>query len=229
MPIESVDEKTGLVKCSRTSVFGLKGCTTPHWSDYFVENVFEGLSAPGEWYLDTPEGRLYYVPMPGESPDKTEVVAAGTYQFLRLMGDPAAGKFVTGLTFRGLTFRYSDWIQPEFDGKYFDPYLPEEKRRRQDATDCFYLHQMSYWKQGTKYANSPQSAVSVPGAIVMVGASDWGWDKTIRYSTEHNIWKLFSIVIFKIICCLLLLQTHLFGFPTPYWSFRLLFIHIRGL
>jgi hypothetical protein len=70
---------------------------------------------------------------------------------------------------------------------------------------------------------------TVEEAVNNRSAVNGGWDKTIRYSTEHNIWKLFSIVIFKIICCLLLLQTHLFGFPTPYWSFRLLFIHIRGL
>jgi hypothetical protein len=30
-----------------------------------VENVFEALNMPGQWYLDRPEGRLYYLARPG--------------------------------------------------------------------------------------------------------------------------------------------------------------------
>ena len=37
------------------------------WSGgYYVENVFEGLDAPGSWYLDRKQGVLYYHPLPGE-------------------------------------------------------------------------------------------------------------------------------------------------------------------
>jgi hypothetical protein len=36
---------------------------------YFVENVFEALDTPGEWYLDRPAGRLYYLPRDGENPE----------------------------------------------------------------------------------------------------------------------------------------------------------------
>jgi len=30
---------------------------------FYVENVFEDLDAPGEWYLDRREGKLYYMPL----------------------------------------------------------------------------------------------------------------------------------------------------------------------
>jgi hypothetical protein len=68
MPIESVDESTGLVKSDRTSIFSLQEGYTGKWAEYWIENVFESLgSEPGEWYLDRTEKKLYYVPMPGES------------------------------------------------------------------------------------------------------------------------------------------------------------------
>ena len=35
-----------------------------HPGRYYVENVFEALTEPGEWYLDRPSGKLYYVPQP---------------------------------------------------------------------------------------------------------------------------------------------------------------------
>jgi hypothetical protein len=38
-----------------------------HHSRYFIENVFEELDAPHEWYLDSERGLLYYVP--GEGTD----------------------------------------------------------------------------------------------------------------------------------------------------------------
>jgi parallel beta-helix repeat protein len=160
MPIERVDDAAGLVRSTRRSIFGLGEGFTGRWAEYFVENVFEALSQPGEWFLDRPAGKLYYMPMPGETPASAEVVAAGTYQFLRLMGIPEEGKLVTGVTFRGLTFRYSDWIQAEQDGRYFDPYVPEEQRRRQDSTFRF--------GRG-KFAGTPQVAIHAPGVISLVG------------------------------------------------------------
>lgn len=166
MQIASVDETTGLVKCSRTSRCVLKAGGANRWADYWVDNVFEALSEPGEWYLDGKAGKLFYVPAPGETPDKTEVIAAGMCQFLRLEGIPEEGKLVTGLSFQGLTFRHSDWVQPELDGRHFDPFVPVEKRRRQDSTSMF----ERYFKPGVKFGGSPQSAVYTPGAISLTGA-----------------------------------------------------------
>ena len=37
------------------------------WSlGWYAENVFEGLTRPGQWYLDRASGVLYYWPLPGE-------------------------------------------------------------------------------------------------------------------------------------------------------------------
>lgn len=86
---------------------------------YYVENVFEALDAPGEWYLDRSRGRLYYQPLPGEDPATLEAVAPVTRRFVVLAGDPDAGAFVRHLHFRGLSFRYADYdLPPEGHGDW---------------------------------------------------------------------------------------------------------------
>ena len=80
--------------------------------DYYVENVPEAVVDPGQWYLDHAAGRLYYIPMPGETIDATEAVLPRVPQLLLLCGDPDHNRYVEFLTFRGLTFEYTDWVKP---------------------------------------------------------------------------------------------------------------------
>ena len=81
---------------------------------YFIEHLFEALDQPGEWFLNRKEGKLYYIPMPGEDMATASVVAPVVKQFVCIEGDPAAGRSVDRLYFRGLRFRYADWpIGPE--------------------------------------------------------------------------------------------------------------------
>ena len=80
------------------------------WSGgYYVDNVFEGLAAPGTWYLDRQQGRLYYHPLPGEDLAQAEVISPAVEQLVRLDGDAQAGRLVRNITFRGLSFQHTDW------------------------------------------------------------------------------------------------------------------------
>ena len=76
---------------------------------YFVENVAEGLDAPGEWYVDRKTGVLTYWPMHGEDLGTAGTVVSVLKQLVRLEGEARAGVFVEGLTFRGLSFQHADW------------------------------------------------------------------------------------------------------------------------
>jgi len=80
-------------------------------SRYHLENFREALDQPGEWFLAR-DGVLYYKPLPGEDMTKIEVVAPVVERFLAIQGDPAAGKFVEHVTFKGLTFRHARWLTP---------------------------------------------------------------------------------------------------------------------
>lgn len=76
---------------------------------YVVENVRAALDAPGEWQLYAKAGVLRYFPLPGEDPDRTEVVAPTTLELISFRGDMAAGLPVSDITLRGLSLHYADW------------------------------------------------------------------------------------------------------------------------
>lgn len=66
--VESVDWESHVVNLGWGG-FQINGSHTENISSllgpasrYFIENVFEELDAPGEWYLDNEEGLLYYLP-----------------------------------------------------------------------------------------------------------------------------------------------------------------------
>ncbi|NLG50252.1 MAG: right-handed parallel beta-helix repeat-containing protein [Chloroflexi bacterium] len=145
MPIASLDERTGTVVSSRRSMFALKDDVREKYAKYYVENVFEALTEPGEWYLDRAEGKLYYLPMPGEQLDTLEAYAPRIEYLLKLEGAAEAGQYVEFLRFEGLTFRHSAWSQPKGGGERFD-------------------------KPGIEFAAAPQAAFNVPAAIHLSGA-----------------------------------------------------------
>ena len=115
LPIESVNGETRTVTFDRPSLFALvssavSGDGTPKPSVYWVENVFEALYTAGQWYLDRPQGRLYYLPQSGEDPALVEMIAPRLTQVLRVAGRPGAP--VHDLRFEGLTFSHTEWQPP---------------------------------------------------------------------------------------------------------------------
>jgi len=72
---------------------------------YHLENLAGALDAPGEWFADA-DGTLRYLPRPGETSAAPAVVPA-LERLLVVAGDPAAGRLVEHLVFRGLAFRHA--------------------------------------------------------------------------------------------------------------------------
>ena len=79
---------------------------------FFVENVREALTEPGQWYLDRPSGRLTYIPMRGEKPNQTVVIAPRRSQLVAFFGDVKQRQWVHDIQLRGLTFAHSNWVLP---------------------------------------------------------------------------------------------------------------------
>jgi hypothetical protein len=109
-PIASVDESTNMVNLTTKTVRRLTDDFGPHGCRYFVENVFEALDQPGEWYLDRPEGKLYYLPKRGEKLGEVEVIAPRLEQVVRIQGKP--GRPVAGIRFEGISFAHTEWRLP---------------------------------------------------------------------------------------------------------------------
>ena len=81
------------------------------WHRLHFENYRAALDAPGEWFLAR-DGTLSYIPRPGEKPDSASAWAPVATQWLAIKGEPEKDRFVTGLSFRGLTFRLQKWELP---------------------------------------------------------------------------------------------------------------------
>lgn len=108
LPVFSLDEDQRVINFSKRTVFALM-----EGDLYYLEGMFEALDQPGEWYLDRHQGTLFYLPRPGESLKKLDVIAPQLVQVLRLEGDPEQNRFVQNLTLRGLVFSHTEWCFPE--------------------------------------------------------------------------------------------------------------------
>lgn len=104
LPLRAYDPASGIVTSS-------KYCSmSPHAGDrYILENVFEALDEPGEWYLDRQQLRLYYVPFADETPDSAVLYTGALEKLMRIDG-------LDGIRFEGVTFRDCGW----------HPLLPDE-------------------------------------------------------------------------------------------------------
>lgn len=108
LPIESINAQTRTVTFDRPSLFALHSGSQPE--PYWVENVFEALDTPGQWYLDRPRGVLYCLPQPGGEMSSAEIIAPRLTQVLRVVGRSNAP--VHDLRFEGLTLAHTEWQPP---------------------------------------------------------------------------------------------------------------------
>lgn len=68
---------------------------------YVVFNTREGMTQPGQWYLDRTAGRLVYWPLPGEDMARAKVVAPTMERVVRIAG--SSKKKAERITLRGLS------------------------------------------------------------------------------------------------------------------------------
>lgn len=71
----------------------------------FVENIFEELDAPGEWFLNSKTNTLYFYPPAGLDLSKATVEPVRLRHLIELRGDDA--KPVRFVSFQGLTLRHT--------------------------------------------------------------------------------------------------------------------------
>src|SRR5207344_928398 len=95
----SIDTTTNTAKLQRKSRMRLTDDFGAVPAPYYVENVFEELREPGQWYLDRPTGTLYYIPLPGEKIESLHVVAPRLTQLVKFEGDHAGNKPVRFVRF----------------------------------------------------------------------------------------------------------------------------------
>jgi hypothetical protein len=151
LPIASIDEKAHVVHFTKQSVFLLDA-----GDRYWVENVREFLTEPGEFYVDPREKAVYLIAPSGQDPNQAQVIAPRLTQVLLLAGDPAAGKFVEHVTFHGIAFCHTEW--------YFDhPTIGQQAAAKLAGSEWSF-------KPDPTRSGFAQAAIGVPGAIWGAGA-----------------------------------------------------------
>lgn len=86
-----------------------------HKSHKFVENIFEELDAPGEWFLNTKENVLYFMPDKDMNIEKSLFETAGLRHLIEFRGsqeNPVRFISIKGLTFRHTSRTFMDNKEP---------------------------------------------------------------------------------------------------------------------
>jgi len=109
--IKSFDPSTRMVTFTEEMRMMLVDDLNPAFARYYVENVFEALKHPGQWYLDRNEKLVYYIPRPGESIETAEIYAPRLEQLVKIEGAPEKERYVDGIRFEGITFEHTDWSE----------------------------------------------------------------------------------------------------------------------
>ncbi len=88
---------------------------------YVVFNTAEGLTRPGQWYLDRTAGRVVYWPQPGEDMEKAKVIAPALERVIRVQGTekaPAERIVLRGFSVQATTtpLKPAGFSAGEYDG-----------------------------------------------------------------------------------------------------------------
>ena len=181
LPRPQLNPRTGWLRFARRSAFNLYEASSAAYGNralarYYIDNLFEALTEPGEWYLNRETGRLYYLPRPGETPANTAIFAPRLQTFVRASGqffndsiaacDAHATPHLRGLDLSGLTFRHGDWYSPLVPLQQFHPAYGQE----------------------FPVGGSLQAAHAVPGAVTFRAARDCAVrDCTVEHAGLYGV------------------------------------------
>ena len=95
--------------------------TTNPW---YIENAYELLDTPGEWYLDETgdigkgKNTFYYMPKEGEDINQEEVIVPVLEELVNL--DGTLEEPVKNVKFEGISFQHTTWLRPGTNKGYPD-------------------------------------------------------------------------------------------------------------
>ncbi|MBP1639658.1 MAG: pectate lyase [Bacteroidetes bacterium] len=83
-------------------------------SAFYLTNAIQLLDHPGEWFYDQDNGKLYYMPRPGEDMRKAEAIVPAIETVVDVEGTPE--RPVQYITFKGIGFNHTTWTRPSEKG-----------------------------------------------------------------------------------------------------------------
>ncbi len=131
----------------------------------YVENAYELLGTPGQFYLDHGASTIYYVPRPGEDLAKADVELPVLEKLVEVSG--TAANPAHNIVFSGLQFSYATWLAP-------------------NGSEGFSEIQAGYQVTGPEGYSKQALCTLVPGGACPYGA----WKKesaNVELHFAHNI------------------------------------------
>lgn len=163
LPVKKIDTNDRLITFDKNSVMKIDpgNSSSPGAGIYYIENVLEILDTPGEWFLNRDEGRLYYLPIPGEDINTLEAIAPILPVLVELIADPQQDKNIAYLSFEKITFAHAQWYS-------------DRKLAGIDTNDDI--------------SGFGQSAIGVPGTIRAIGVRYCTWRNcTVAHTGNYGI------------------------------------------
>ncbi len=170
-------------------------------SRFFIENVFEELDAPGEWFYN-PEGWLHYMPHPDEDMSTAIVETSSLKQLVRICGSEEAP--VKNVCFEGIRFANA---APTYLDEYMTPSRGDWTLHRGGAvvmngcegsavTRCFFdavggngVFLDDYNKDcrisGNLFSETGESAVVISGTKIRCAGSQHPFSERITVENNH--------------------------------------------
>ncbi|REE02019.1 right-handed parallel beta-helix repeat-containing protein [Marinoscillum furvescens] len=92
-----------------------KGMSSPIDGPWYIENAYELLDDPGEFYLDKSTSEIYYLPREGEEMSEVAAILPLQETLIRIAG-ASLDERATNITFQGITFQHTTWLHPSRNG-----------------------------------------------------------------------------------------------------------------
>ena len=145
-----------------------------HKQNRMVENIFEELDAPGEWYFDKKEAMLYYYPLPGEDINKALFEVPQLKHLIEFRGteqNPVRNITVDGIeltqTVRTFMEKYEPLLRSDWT-VYRGGAIFLEGTENCAVTNC-YLHNLG--GNGIFFSNYNRNATVSGSHLTRIGAS----------------------------------------------------------
>lgn len=166
--VDHIDHDASKVYCKNKTALSVLSEEKDYSLDFFIENLLEECTDPGEWYLDEQQAKLYYVPMEGESKEATELTVPILSQLLKIEGEPEKDQYVRGIKFENIRFAHCDWYYVNNWGYREDPYREDGKKQVNHA----YEVPGTSKERSYKNINMAQGTPHMPGMIELYGAKN---------------------------------------------------------
>ena len=86
---------------------------------WYIENAYELLDEPGEFYLDLAADKFYYIPRENQNMKTAEVIAPCAENLIQAKGS-SLDSFIHDITFEGITFKHTTWLRPGSEKGFAD-------------------------------------------------------------------------------------------------------------